>query len=119
MPSSSLASLRPFTRFLPSACLFAVLSGGCVVQEHDDVSEFREAIPKAEAVTVGGPEGSSNGSSSTASVGPGRGVLADTPGTPNYAEWYGFTRAVRDGVNVVTGVILGSVWIIVHTEPTE
>jgi hypothetical protein len=118
-PGPGPSRTRPFSRSFLAGSLALALASGCLVQKQDDVSEFREAIPQAEAVTVGGPEGASNGNSSTSSVEPGRGVLADTPGTPNYAEWYGFTREVRDGVNVVTGVILGSVWLIVHTEPSE
>ena len=35
------------------------------------------------------------------------------------ARWYRFTRDLRDGVNGVTAVILGSVAWVIRTEPTE
>jgi hypothetical protein len=47
-----------------------------------------------------------------------RGTLgAGDAGDP--AFWYSFTRDLRDGVNVVTAVVLVSVWAVAHTEPSE
>ena len=96
-----------------------VLSG-CALQKKDNVDEFRDAVPQSEAVSLSGPDGSGapSGSSSTASAPPPRGALSTTPPAPAYAKWYGFTRDMRDGVNVVTASVLGSVWLIIQSEPS-
>jgi hypothetical protein len=101
------------TQSLTALCLSLAL-GACTLQKRDDVSEYREAIPQE--VAVDGPESAQGESHSTAG---GRGLLADAPATADWAEWYAWTRGVRDGVNAVTAVVLGSVHYIVHTEPTE
>jgi len=103
------------TKSLPALCLTLAL-GGCMLEKRDDVSEYREAIPAKDAVAVDGPESAQGESSSRSGA---RGLLADAPAGANWAEWYAWTRNVRDGVNAVTAVILGSVHYIVHTEPTE
>ncbi len=101
------------TQSLTALCLSFAL-GACTLQKRDDVSEYREAIP--EEVAVDGPESAQGESHSTAG---GRGLLADAPTAANWAEWYAWTRNVRDGVNAMTAVVLGSVHYIVNTEPTE
>jgi hypothetical protein len=97
------------------AVLGALALSGCVLEKKDDASRFREAIPEADKVAVSGPEdGQASGSAS------GQSIQSDEPWANGpWAKWYGFTRYVRHGVNTVTGVVLGSVWIIVHTEPTS
>jgi hypothetical protein len=93
-----------------------VVVQGCVLkQKEDDVSKFQEALPQADNVKVAGPEDSqAAGSGSTQSI------QSDEPWAQGpWAKWYGFTRHVRKGVNTITGTILGSVWIIVHTQPTD
>jgi len=106
--------MQHLTRFVSpvALCLVASALSGCTL-EKDDASEFREAVPEAASVAVDGP------ASSPAGAGEKRSTLAagDAVGEP--ASWYTFTRNVRDGVNVVTGVVLGSVWFVVHTEPSE
>lgn len=97
------------------------LSTACTLEKQDDAAEFREAVPLREAVVVAGPETDGRGAGTdTASVGSTRHALATRPlGRSEYAKWYGFTRAVRGGVNLVTASVLGSVWVLVHTEPTS
>lgn len=93
--------------------LICVAVAACTLEKEDAADEYREAVPKAEAVSVDGPA-SSGGSLETAASS--RGALAVGDET---ARWYRFTRDLRDGVNGVTAVILGSVAWVIHTEPTE
>ncbi|MGC4088588.1 MAG: hypothetical protein QM756_11965 [Polyangiaceae bacterium] len=81
---------------------------GCNLQKSDDVAEFREALPEANHIAVAGPEQSS-----------GQKTLATEPGQSEFAEWYAFTRNVRDGVNTVTRDVLGGVWLVVHLQPSN
>ncbi|MET0790233.1 MAG: hypothetical protein ABW061_01815 [Polyangiaceae bacterium] len=104
-----------FTGYCLAALSWSALSG-CTLQKNDDAGEFREAVPESQAVAVSGPDG--NGSSSTASEGPSRRTLAAGASTP-YAKWYGFTREMRDGVNSITGAVLGGVWLVVQTTPSQ
>ncbi|HEY4104921.1 MAG TPA: hypothetical protein VGM44_13580, partial [Polyangiaceae bacterium] len=97
--------------------LALTLVAGCTLQKKDAADAFRDAVPQSESVSLSGPD-SSSGSSSTASAPPPRGELATTPPTPSYAKWYGFTRDMRDGVNGVTAGVLGSVWVIIQSEPS-
>lgn len=100
-----------------TALVLALAASACTLEKADDVSEYREAIPQKDAVAVDGPETAQGQSSSNAGS---RGLLAEAPAArADWAEWYAWTRGVRDGVNVVTSAILGSVYFIVHTEPTE
>lgn len=90
-------------------CLALMLAvPACALENADDANQYREAVPVTQSVSVSGPD-SASGSSTKG--------LGDAPsGT---AEWYRFTRNVRDGVNVVTAEVLVGVWAIVHTRPTE
>ena len=110
-------SQRSFTaRLVAASVLAACLLPGCLLQKQDDGEEYREAVPRREAIVVAGPE--SDAAADTSAPGPSaqaNGPLSRTP----YAKWYGFTRVVRGGVNLVTAAVLGSAWIIVHTEPTS
>jgi hypothetical protein len=91
-----------------------VAVSGCMLEKRDDVERFREALPKSENVQVSGPE-SAQGTQSAASQ-----VQADQPWAKGpWAKYYGFTRTVRDGVNAVTGTVLGWAWLIVQTEPSS
>jgi hypothetical protein len=104
------------------AILAACSLPGCMLEKQDDGEEYREAIPLREAVVVAGPETDPGPGrdTSTASIGSSRGTLASEPFAAGpYAKWYGFTRVVRGGVNLVTWAVLGSVWAIVHTEPSS
>jgi|SoiMethySBSTD1v2_1073268.scaffolds.fasta_scaffold10511_3 hypothetical protein len=96
-----------------------VVLPGCALAEKDGADRFREAIPHRESVVVPGPEGA-EARSSTQALGPTSGVQSTgTPSGGPWAKYYGFTREVRDGVNHVTGNVLGLVWIIVHTDPSQ
>src|SRR6187402_1443491 len=76
---------------------------GCMLEKQDDGTEYREVVPSREAVLVAGPETDGAGDNATASVQTSRGALATGPlGRGPYAKWYGFTRVVRGGVNLVT-----------------
>ena len=87
--------------------------------KQDDADEYREAVPLREAVVVAGPQTDDAGDTRTTSVG-GTHPLANGPlARGPYAKWYGFTRVVRGGVNLVTAAVLGSAWVIVHTEPSS
>ena len=110
--------LRTFTGRILCAALLAgsATLPGCMLEKQDGGEEFREAVPAREAVVVAGPDAEASADSSTASVT----TQADEPWSVGpYSKWYGFTRAVRGGVNVVTAAVLGSAWIIVHTEPSS
>lgn len=113
-------TLRSFAAGLLATVATGSLSG-CMLDSQDDGEEYREAVPLREAVVVAGPETDAARDTSAASVrtAPGSQTLAAGPRarTP-YAKWYGFTRAVRGGVNLVTASVLGSVWAIVHTDPS-
>lgn len=87
----------------------------CALEKKDDAEAFREAVPQAEAVKVDGPEAAEG----TARTRAGRtGLLAEWQiGSGDVAYWYAWTRRVRDGVNRITGAVLGSVWYVVHTQP--
>jgi hypothetical protein len=90
-----------------------------MLEKQDDGGEYREALPLREAVVVAGPEADGAGDTSTASLRTSRHTQATGPaGRVQYAKWYGFTRAVRGGVNLVTAQVLGSVWALVHVEPS-
>jgi hypothetical protein len=113
-------SQRAFTsRFVIAALVLSAASAGlagCMLEKQDDGDEFREAVPKREAVVVAGPDQDGAADSSAASVT----TQAAEPWTGGpYSKWYGFTRVVRAGVNVVTAAVLGSAWVIVRTEPSS
>jgi hypothetical protein len=91
-----------------------------MLEKQDDGAEYREVVPSRESVMVAGPETEGGAETGTASVQDARRTLATEPlGRGPYAKWYGFTRVVRGGVNLVTAAVLGSAWVIVHTEPTR
>jgi hypothetical protein len=113
-------SQRSFTVRSLTVGLFTLgLVPGCMLEKQDDGEEYREAVPQREAVVVAGPE-TEAASATGASAQSTRGTLATQPlGGDAYAKWYGFTRVVRGGVNLVTAAVLGSAWVIVHTEPSS
>lgn len=93
-----------------------------MLEKQDDGAEYREAVPAREAVLVAGPETDADdgADADAASAQSTRGTLAAGPlGAGAFAEWYGFTRAVRGSVNLVTAAVLGSAGVIVRTEPTS
>jgi hypothetical protein len=96
------------------------LLSGCVLEKRDDGAEFREAVPHQEAVVVAGPESAAEGESRSASITDTRRAQASEPwARGEYAFWYGFTRHVRGGVNLVTAAVLGNVWALVHSPPSS
>jgi hypothetical protein len=95
----------------------AIALAGCSMKSGDDVAEFREAIPAQGSVELDAPGSTTSGDMGAASGS--RGLLDADPAGGEPAFWYAFTRNVRDGVNLVTGAVLVSVWFVVHTEPSE
>jgi hypothetical protein len=89
--------------------VFASVAVGCVA-EADNGDKFREPLPVASEMSLSVPHGGAAASRSGLAVG--------SSDAPAYAKFYQFTRDVTDGVDVVTGVILGSIWLVVHTHPT-
>jgi hypothetical protein len=84
---------------------------GCVINT-DDGEKFREPLPVTSEMSLSLPRSDDKAARRTQAVGP-------NGAAPSYAKFYQFTRDVTDGVDVVTGVILGSVWLVVHTRPTS
>ncbi|HEY5374684.1 MAG TPA: hypothetical protein VIK01_13450 [Polyangiaceae bacterium] len=106
------------SRSLLAGCAFALtFVSGCTLQKKDDADEFRDAIPQSESIALSGPDASS-GTTTTAAAAPSLRTLAAGPAPTTYAKWYGFTRTMRDGVNKITAGVLGSVWLVIHTEPS-
>lgn len=108
------------------SCLLgsAALLPGCMLEKQDDGEAFREAVPQREAIVVAGPETDATAATATQSTSLSealaRHAQAARPlGRGDFAKWYGFTRAVRGGVNSVTAWVLGSVWAIVQVQPTS
>jgi hypothetical protein len=99
-----------------AAVLAAFVLPGCVLEKkEDDVDKFREAIPEAKAVEVSGPESAQSTTGAESST-----LSEDEPWANGpWAKYYGFTRHVRQGVNGIAGAVLGSIWIIVNTHPTD
>lgn len=95
--------------------LAATALSGCAVQKDGESNEFQEALPEQGSVNIDGPDAARADMSAQSAT---FGTLASGAAT-DPAFWYSFTRDVRDGVNVVTAVVLVSVWAIVHTEPSE
>jgi hypothetical protein len=87
---------------------------GCLAHRDDELTEFQEALPAQGSVNVDGPDGRTDMSPQSATFG-----LQASGDASEPAFWYTFTRDVRDGVNVVTAVVLVSVWAAAHTSPSE
>jgi hypothetical protein len=90
------------------------LAEGCAPA--DDAARFREPIPAKEQVALGVP-GNSDGSAGAAKT---QGLhIATLDGTTAAtAKWYGLTRELTNGVDGVTAIILGGIWVLVNTPPT-
>lgn len=106
-------------KLLKSVSHCVVFSGslqlaGCFPAANDDADVYRAALPVEAAVTVAGPESRSSSSADT-----GAQNATAAPADAPTSKYYAFTRSVRDGVNHVTADVLGSVWYIVNTKPTE
>jgi hypothetical protein len=108
----------PFTlRLGASALLVTCVLPGCMLEKRDDGAEYREVVPSREAIVLAGPETEAGGDATTASAS--RFQASEPLTRGQHAKWYGFTRVVRGGVNLVTAAVLGSAWAIVHTEPSS
>ncbi len=101
-----------------------VVFGGCAFPSGSDegVDKFRQPIPEADAVEVPGPETAAQGSTASYDGLVGTSATDDEEerwANGPWAKYYGFTRAIRRDVNIVTAAILGSAWVIVHTRPSS
>ncbi len=83
---------------------------GCAAKT-DEGDKFREALPATSDVNLSVPRSGDATSAQTLAIG-------SSDGTSGYAKFYTFTRNVTDGVDFVTGAILGTLWLVVHTHPT-
>jgi len=83
---------------------------GCAART-DDGDKFRDPLPVASDVSLSVPRSGDAPGSQTLAIG-------SSDGTSGYAKFYQFTRNVTDGVDLVTGAILGTIWVVVHTHPT-
>ena len=83
---------------------------GCAAST-DDGDKFREPLPVASEMSLAVAR--SSGATARSGLATGAGDTA-----PAYAKFYQFTRDVTDGVDLVTGVVLGSMWFVGHTHPT-
>jgi hypothetical protein len=109
-----------------AGCALGLTANACTLQTSEDSSRYSQAIPQTKDVALAVP-GSTAGGSATQSTHAALGTESfgglHTLGNPTpaggYAQWYVFTRDVADSVDWGTGVILGAVWIIVHTKPTS
>lgn len=102
--------------WLVGCSLVICFASGCTLDKKEDEADaFREAVPQERSVALSGPDSSS--ASSTAAAAPTLRTLGTAPTTP-HAQWYGFTREMRRGVNQVTASVLAGVWTILHVTPT-
>ncbi len=99
----------------PLAFVLATTGLSACSLQKAETNEFQEALPEQGSVNVDGPDAARADMSTAAGM---RGTLADGASSEP-AYWYTFTRDVRDGVNAVTAVVLVSVWVVVHTNPSE
>lgn len=111
-----------FASLLVPSFLFGSFISGCAI-DPDDSARFREAIPTQEDVALrvpGGDPTKTGGNINGKSFGGGGLRIATLPGAGDKtARYYRFTRDLTNSVDFGTAVILGSVWAIVHTEPTS
>ena len=93
---------------------------GCMLKPQDDgADKYRQAIPQTNDVALSVPK-SSGGTSSTTSYST-KGVYStkgDAPTTSD-AKYYAFTRDIADATDATTAIVLGLVWVIVHSPPTS
>jgi hypothetical protein len=109
-----------FASLLLTSAALGSFAAGCAIKP-DDSERFREAIPTQEqvALRVPGAEAMNTGSVGKTSI-----RIKTDPGSVTNAgdataRYYRFTRDMTNAVDFGTAVILGSVWSIVHTEPTS
>lgn len=112
---------RFITGLLVAAMFGATALGaeGCTIKQ-DDGSRFSEGIPQGADVALAVP-GSTGGAAAQSGaihiLGNPRPSGPTPAGGSNVAFWYQFTRDVSDSVDFGTGVILGALWLVVHTTP--
>jgi hypothetical protein len=95
--------------------LVFALPAGCALDTSDDGDEFREAVPETTAIRLAGPEDEAATPAPSSSLESVDQPWADGP----WAKYYAFTRYVRDGINGVTVGVLGGVWYVIHTRPSD
>lgn len=104
-------------RFLP--CLALPLAAACGPQDSaadTGPDKFRDAVPSADDLKLRTP----GGDVATGTTGARPGASVQSPsGASGYAQFYRLTRAIFDGVNAGTSIVLGTIWIVAHTPPTS
>ena len=111
---------RPTIVCSAGVALFAsvlVLAVGEGCAPVDDAARFREPIPAKEQVALSVPGNGSGTAGATKTQGLHIATLDGTTATT--AKWYGLTREVTNGIDGVTAVILGGIWILVNTPPSS
>lgn len=101
---------------LGSLLVVASASEGCMLKTQDNADKYRQAIPQTSEVALSVPKGGGAGASTTSYST--KDVTLKGDPTPTNAKYYQFTRDVADGVDWTTGIVLGLVWVIVHSPPT-
>src|SRR5690606_19770383 len=99
---------------LLGSLVVGAVAGGCSAPT-SDADRFREAIPNQEEVALRVPGAET---ANTGNVGKQTLRIADLASGDGTARYYRFSRDLTNVVDFGTAVILGSVWAIVHTEPT-
>lgn len=110
--------MTAWVKVIGAAVLTATTMGattGCAVKQ-DDADRFRDAVPESDDVALKVPGGQGGGAQT-------KGLHVATNGTSGTtsatARYYRFTRDMTSAVDFGTAVILGGVWLIVHSEPTS
>src|SRR5262249_31970487 len=103
-----------------SSFLCFAATEGCMLKHADDgADKYRQAIPETSQVALSVPK-SGGGTTSTAASGT-KGVYStkgDAPAASD-AKYYAFTRDIADATDATTAIVLGLVWVIVHSTPTS
>lgn len=99
---------------LGATVILGLLANACIMQP-DASDRFREAIPQSGEVATHVPGGSS---SATGARSAGLGIR-DLGGVGQRAEFYDFTRDITDSVDFHSALILGAVWAVASTPPTQ
>src|SRR5579859_807310 len=98
---------------LSSLFALAASTEGCLIKTQDNADKYRQAIPQSSDVALGVPNGSGSTASTTSYS------VKGGPGSTSDAKYYQFTRDIADGVDATTAIVLGLVWVIVHSPPTS
>jgi hypothetical protein len=116
--------IKTIGKLVLGVTVVSTMCAGCTLKAEDG-SRFSEGIPQGSDVALAVPGSAAGGAQMQSKSGlrietngP-SGLLAPIPAAGNTAQWYVFTRDLADSVDFGTGVILGAIWVVVHTKPTS